>query len=238
MERTGVIDSRSIYIESLYKRYDDSLDYTIRDLSISFEKGKITTILGKSGCGKTTLLKLIVGLIQPDCGKIIKNEKIGYIAQEKNCFPWLTVRKNIAIGMENVVDSEVEDTLHQVELAKYADWFPAKLSGGLQQRIPIARELLRKCDVLLMDEPFSALDRASKRKLYQLIIDLKKKKGCSIIIVTHDMDEAIEISDDIIAFESEVISKYRIFRDVAFKKEEVRIFLEEMGKAIEEEAIV
>lgn len=225
-KQTMPLAKHLINVEGLYKKYDNSSEFVISNLTTSFGKQKIITVLGKSGCGKSTLLKVIVGIIQPDRGTITRNGKIGYIAQEKNHFPWLTVKKNITLGLENEKESDISDVLRQVGLYEYSNWYPSKLSGGLKQRIPIARELLRKRDVLLMDEPFSALDKTSKRNLYHLLSELKERKGCTIIVVTHDVEEALEISDDIMIFEGEKVSKYRLFSDVSYKREDVRKQLE------------
>lgn len=184
-----------LQLKDIYKAFGESVVY--KDFSIAFREGVTTCILGPSGCGKTTLLNIIGGLLTPDSGSLqgFDGKRFGYIFQEPRLLPWKTVRQNI----EFVTDGkDTDEFLKLVDLQQSADKYPSQLSGGMSQRVSIARALAVRPDIILMDEPFSSLDSILKKNIidsFKKILETEKK---TVIYVTHDIDEAITVSDDII----------------------------------------
>lgn len=201
-----------LQLKNIYKTFGDSVIFS--DFNIGFREGVTTCIFGPSGCGKTTLLNIIGGLLKPDAGSLqgFDNKRFGYIFQEPRLLPWKTVRQNI----EFVADGKDSDEfLKLVDLQHAADKYPSQLSGGMSQRVSIARALAVKPDIILMDEPFSNLDRILKKNIidsFKKIIETEKR---TVIYVTHDIDEAIAMSDDIF-----VISKSPV--KIAFEEKNIR----------------
>ncbi|HHV72104.1 MAG TPA: ABC transporter ATP-binding protein [Clostridia bacterium] len=179
--------------------------------SIDINEGEFVTILGPSGCGKSTLLKIIAGLEQPSSGVILlDNKKItgpgsdrGMVFQGYTLFPWLTVQDNIEFGLELKGLSEREKReissyyLQMIGLTDFAKAYPKSLSGGMKQRVAIARALANDPEVLLMDEPFGALDAQTRTIMQELLLKIWEKTKKTIIFVTHDVEEAIFIGDKI-----------------------------------------
>lgn len=177
-----------------------------RNLSFAAEKGEIIGFLGTSGCGKSTLLRNISGLdpqydgsLKID-GKTVKgiSEKIGFIFQEPRLMPWLTVQENIAFGLKKSTADRrkaAETFIRLVGLDGFEHHYPRELSGGMAQRVAIARALVTRPEILLLDEPFSALDAFTKMQLQDLLLDVWQTSGATIMIVTHDIDEALYLCD-------------------------------------------
>lgn len=196
------IDNVSIGYNSLVIR--DNLNYT-------FEQGKIYGILGKSGAGKTTFLKTIAGLLKPIKGTI-KVEKglkrsVYMMHQSYTCFDWLTCINNILITerikhhkITNELREKAKQALNDVGLLEYINKYPTQLSGGQRQRLALARTLFTSPQVILMDEPLSALDEETKKCMQDLILKIHKETHNTIIMVTHSSDEANRICDEIINF--------------------------------------
>lgn len=193
------------------------MTYTIRNLSKSFNELKvlenlsmeikregITCIMGPSGCGKTTLLNIIAGLSTADSGEVIGFEdKLSYVFQEDRLIPWKCVEENIHFvlkgRMENgEITSTTNKFLSMVGLEEYKNYYPNALSGGMKQRISILRAFVYPADLMLLDEPFSSLDLARKNNLIQFFKDLVLKENRCVILVSHDMDVAIQLSNKII----------------------------------------
>ncbi len=184
----------------------------IDKLNFSIEKGEFVSIIGPSGCGKSTLLNIISGLLKPSEGEIIYNDKnvknrldkMGYMFQKDYLFPWLSVSNNILLGLkvkkinskENI--ERVDKLLKNYQLDKFKNHKPAELSGGMRQRVALIRTLALNPDVLLLDEPFSALDYQTRLKVCDDVKGIIKKEGKTAIMVTHDLGEAIATSDRII----------------------------------------
>lgn len=183
-----------LQLRGINKTFGESVIYS--DFDIEFREGVTTCILGPSGCGKTTLLNIICGLLKPDAGTLqgFDNKRFGYIFQKPRLLPWKTVRQNI----EFVADGKDSDEfLKLVDLQHAADKYPSQLSGGMSQRVSIARALAVKPDIILMDEPFSNLDRILKKNIIDSFRNILETERKTVIHVTHDIDEAIAMSDDI-----------------------------------------
>jgi len=181
---------------------DEKRTVVIDDISLEIKQGEFLTIIGPSGCGKSTLLKIIAGLDTDYVGKVhIENRRIvepginqGFIFQEHRLFPWLTVEQNIAADL-NLQDSKVKQKVAEiiqiVRLDGYEKAYPSALSGGMSQRVAIARALIREPEVLLLDEPFGALDAFTRKHLQDVLLQIWQKKKITMILVTHDIDESI-----------------------------------------------
>jgi NitT/TauT family transport system ATP-binding protein len=173
--------------------------------------GELRVLLGPSGCGKSTLLRMIAGLDRPDAGQILVNDQVvngagrdrGMVFQKYTSFPWLTVTENIAYGLKiNGVSKEksketVEQLIQAVGLSGFENAYPETLSGGMQQRVAIARTLAVRPAVVLMDEPFGALDAQTRGEMQQLLLRIWDETASTILFVTHDVEEAIYLADRI-----------------------------------------
>jgi osmoprotectant transport system ATP-binding protein len=206
-----------IRLEKVRKTYD-GIKNIVDELDFEIRSGELVVLVGESGCGKTTTMKMINRLIEPDGGDIYidgrsiksfnKNElrrNIGYVIQDIGLFPHLTVRKNVSVVPllckkdKALVDHSVEELLRLVNLPpeEYADRYPGELSGGQQQRVGFARALANNPDIILMDEPFSALDPITREQLQNELLSLQEELHKTIVFVTHDIDEAIKLGDRI-----------------------------------------
>lgn len=192
----------ALRIDNLNKKYDDVLLY--RDFSISFTEGIITCILGPSGCGKTTLLNIIGGINVPDSGNLsgFDGKLMSYIFQDPRLLLWKTVRGNIEFVIDRNMTSierrkESDRLLKLVELDTFADYYPSKLSGGMRQRVSIARAFACHSDIILMDEPLKGLDISLKQNLIKSFSRIWKTDRRTVIFVTHDVDEAIFLGEEI-----------------------------------------
>lgn len=201
-----------IQIDSITKSFpngDGEHETVLPGISFEIPSGSFTTVMGPSGCGKTTLLNIVAGILSEDSGVIKQDEKpirpdertYAYVFQEPRLLPWETVRKNLAFAMrswgvpEEEHDERIDTYLEMVGLADTADSYPGDLSGGMQQRIGIARALAVGSDVILMDEPFSSLDEITAADLRADLIDLWEKTNKTILFITHDLSEAVYLSD-------------------------------------------
>jgi NitT/TauT family transport system ATP-binding protein len=193
--------------------------YVLQDLSLTIDAeaaGGIVVVLGPSGCGKTTLLKLISGLLLPDSGSILVDREpvtgpgpnSATVPQAYTCFPWLSVLGNVEFGLalENMPRDERRrvalNYLVRVGLAERANARPSQLSNGMQQRVAIARTLAMRRSVVLMDEPFGALDAQTRAEMQNLVLELWSAESSLIVFVTHDITEALYLADRIILFSS------------------------------------
>lgn len=176
----------------------------LKDISFSVNKGEIIAIVGPSGSGKSTLLNIISGLIKPTNGNIIINGEIGYMFQHDHLFNWRTVWKNILIGLEikknitNEDEKRLKELLNKYGLIDFINHYPNELSGGMRQRIALIRTLATSPNILLLDEPFSALDYQTRIDVSNDIYRIIKEEKVSAILVTHDISEAISLADKII----------------------------------------
>ena len=203
-------------VKDLYKVYGEKT--ILNHLNFTVENGEFLSILGPSGCGKTTLLRILVGIEYPNSGKILKAGKnitgdhpatrgMGIVFQNFALFPNMTVLQHVAYAMKVRTDMKADaekrarDIIEKVGLTEHMDKKPSKLSGGQQQRVAIARTLALSPDIILFDEPMSALDAANRITLRHEIKDIQKKFGITMIYVTHDQEEAFSMSDKIIVMD-------------------------------------
>ena len=196
-----------IQLNELVVGYDKPL---LQPLSATFESGNIYGILGKSGCGKSTLLRTIAGLHKPISGSINTNGAghIYMMHQRYTNFPWLSCVDNILIAERDRTKKKsmrelAEKSLAEVGLADYAERFPSELSGGMQQRVALARVLFVRPKFLLMDEPLSALDDVTRNKMQQLILNIHRETNNTIVMVTHSINEAEKMCNHIIKLQQE-----------------------------------
>lgn len=200
-------------VSKFFAKVDDTegTTHALDQVSLSVAAGELVSLVGPSGCGKSTLLRLIAGLGAPDGGELwVGNERIaapnaqrGLVFQDPNLFPWLTVRRNIESGLvaRGVLQEkrgEVEEFMRLVGLETFADAFPHHLSGGMAQRVALARALINHPKVLLLDEPLGALDAFTRMKMQDEVLRLWDARGTTMLLVTHDIDEAIYMSDRIV----------------------------------------
>ena len=196
-----------IVIENLYKKYDNLSIF--ENFSLTIRNNKIFCLFGPSGCGKTTLLNMIAGLENYDGGNIkgIENKKISYIFQETRLLPWASVYENISFVLKSTCSKDeteklVNKYLKLVSLKEYKDYYPNQLSGGMEQRVSIARCFAYKSDIILMDEPFKGLDLKLKENLMKDFRELWKENKPTVIFVTHDKEEAKYLADEVFYFGS------------------------------------
>ena len=203
-------ETPAVSVKGLSKTYPGGIE-ALSDLSLEFPKGQLTSLLGPSGCGKTTLLKIIAGLLEPTSGQVVVNGKPvtgpgpdrAFVFPDFALMPWASVLRNIAFGLElrGVAKSEreaiAEKYIGEVGLGGFENQFPHELSGGMRQRVGLARALAVNADVLLMDEPFSAVDEQTRRKFQEDLLRLVANERKTFIFVTHSIEEAVYVSDRI-----------------------------------------
>ena len=191
--------------------HPDQRTVALEAATLSVEPGELVALIGPSGCGKSTLLRLLAGLDQPNAGELcVGNQTIagpsaerGLVFQDPNLFPWLSVRGNIQSGLvaRGVLQSrrhEVDEFMRLVGLETFAGAYPHHLSGGMAQRVALARALINHPKVLLLDEPLGALDAFTRMKMQDEVLRLWEARGTTMLLVTHDIDEAIYMSDRIV----------------------------------------
>jgi sulfonate transport system ATP-binding protein len=206
--------SRGLEIRGLAKSFvvDGRTHPVFRQFDLGIERGEFVVIVGESGSGKTTLLRIIAGLEAADRGSVAVNgnavagvgsERV-MVFQEPRLLPWLTVRRNVGFGLElrgvqrQTIERKVDDALRLVGLGAFASAYPAQLSGGMAQRVGIARALVTNPEILLLDEPLGALDAMTRMRMQQELERLWQESGATMIMVTHDIEEAVYLADKIV----------------------------------------
>jgi len=216
----------------------------VKDINFAVQKNSICVLLGPSGCGKSTILRMMAGLETPSSGEIVLGGRVvdgpgrdrGMVFQAYTSFDWLSVRKNVEFGMKiNGVPAaerreRAERFINLVGLGKFAEAYPSQLSGGMRQRVAIARTLANDPDVLLMDEPFGALDAETRWHMQELMVEVAEKTNTTMVIVTHDLDEAIFLADKIVFLSShpgrvkeEIVPGFKQGKRVTDKETAVKI---------------
>lgn len=175
----------------------------LNDLTLVVNPGEIVVLVGPSGCGKTTILNLLSGHIEPVSGIIQRQGIIRTVYQHDSLFPWLTVSENISIGLRLIEDEarrrkELNELVALVHLGDFRNHYPHQLSGGMRQRVELARVLAGESDILLMDEPFSSLDYQARLRMRRELIRLLEKRPRTVVFVTHDIEEAAQLADRVL----------------------------------------
>lgn len=223
----------AVSVRNISKNYGEV--EALKDLTLEFPRGQLTSLLGPSGCGKTTLLKIIAGLLQPTSGEVEVNGKPvtgpgpnrAFVFQDFALLPWASVMRNVAFGLElrGVAKSEREDIaaryIKEVGLAGFENSYPHELSGGMRQRVGLARALSVDAKVLLMDEPFSAVDEQTRRKFQEDLLSLVQNENKTFIFVTHSIEEAVYVSDQIAILLPRPSRVSEIIRPSGFRHKEV-----------------
>jgi NitT/TauT family transport system ATP-binding protein len=191
--------------------------WAVGKVSLSVAEGEFVSIVGPSGCGKSTLLNMIAGFLAPSSGTIeVAGQPVvgkvppalGYIFQKDTLLPWYTVRKNVALGLrfqscpESRVRSRVDELLELGHLSDFGNAYPHQLSGGMRRRVALLMSLAVEPRILLLDEPFGALDTHTKTHLHRELMEIWRKLGQTVVMVTHDLDEAITLSDRVVVLSS------------------------------------
>ena len=218
----------AIEIKNINKSFHGrGLDHDIKvldDVNLNIGDGEFVCLLGPSGCGKTTLLRLIAGLDQPTSGEVIADGEVvkkpsgdrAVIFQQYSLFPWLTVLENVMFGLNLKKDRTKEENLKAAErylesvgLIDFKDSYPHELSGGMKQRVAIIRSLLNHSPILLMDEPFSALDKQTSNHLRKELQDIWMQTHKTIFFITHSVEEAVYLGDKVVVMSGEAFIAYR-----------------------------
>ena len=207
-------DDARVAVDGVSKRYDGAQGAVraLSDVGFAVADGELVCVVGPSGCGKTTLFRVIAGLEEPTEGQVLLDSEaidgptsdLGLVFQEYYLFPWLTVAENVGFGPDHAGvaaeerDARVRELLDLVGLDGSADSYPRDLSGGMKQRVSLARALAMDPGLLLMDEPFGAVDAQTKRMLQDELLDIWRETGKTILLVTHDVAEAVRLADRIV----------------------------------------
>jgi len=204
------VSKKILSIRNLSKTYHtkESETIAVKDFSIDIMEGEFVVIVGPSGCGKSTILSILSGLLKPSSGEIVykltKPLSIGYMLQNDHLFPWRTILKNVLLGLEiqgRTTPENIEKAKKQLEtygLGKFMHQYPYQLSGGMRQRAALIRTLAIDPDILLLDEPFSALDYQTRLAVSEDIVSILKKEKKTVIMITHDLNEAISMASRVV----------------------------------------
>ena len=245
----NVIEGKGLY-KAYFNKKGDEARIVLKDVSFDIEENEFVCIIGPSGCGKTTILNLIAGFEKPLRGTVkYRGEEViapgperAVVFQEFSLFPWIDVQKNVEFSLDDEKYSAEEKTaiakkyIDLVGLSEFADQRPNLLSGGMKQRVAIARTLAGEPDVLLMDEPFSSLDEQTKKHLDEEILEIWKKDRRTVIFITHSIDEALLLATRIIlmtASPGRIAREWRISKDDKTSKEKMDELKDEIMKAFE-----
>lgn len=206
------MEEKKLVIRHLNKNFDvdGSKISILNDINLDIKEGEFIVIVGHSGCGKSTLLKIVAGLLDYDDGEVTLDNKLvnkpdvdrGMVFQEHRLFPWLTIKDNVGLGLDKLQSDKKEEIISEhlklVKLEGFENVYPHQLSGGMSQRAAIARALVNAPKVLLLDEPFGALDALTKITLQEEILKIWEKEKTTMIMVTHDIEEAVYLADRIV----------------------------------------
>jgi sulfonate transport system ATP-binding protein len=194
---TTAVEAPAVRASRIVRRYGDRT--VLHDLDLDIRRGEFVALIGKSGCGKTTLLRTLAGLDPVDGGALITPASSTVVFQEHRLLPWWRVWRNVAIGLPRSTSrARAQSALEEVGLDQHADAWPVTLSGGEAQRVALARALVREPELLLLDEPFAALDALTRIRMHGLVRALISRHRPAVLLVTHDVDEAILLADRVL----------------------------------------
>ncbi|MFD0687304.1 ABC transporter ATP-binding protein [Actinomadura fibrosa] len=208
--------AEALRFEDVTLRFPGARRAAIEDVSLQVGRGKFVAVIGPSGCGKSTILNLAAGLLAPTEGEVHfagervtgVNSAAAYVTQQANLLPWLSVRSNIGLALKfrkvpkEEREARVDHWVRLVGLTGFEDHYPRELSGGMQKRVSIARALIYDPSIVLMDEPFGPLDAITRLKLQQDLLNLWEEQNGTLVFVTHDLNEAIYLADEVIVMSS------------------------------------
>ncbi len=211
MENMAVLEKLAVEINNLNKNFDEV--HALDNINIAVKEGEFVSVIGVSGCGKSTLIRIIGGLESATSGEVIVNgeavsgpsKRIGFVFQDHRLLPWLTVSENVKLALdrnEKEADAIVDKHLRLVGLEAFKASYPGQLSGGMAQRVAIARALANKPDILLLDEPFGALDAITRINMQQELRKIWKSERITMILITHDIEEAIFLGQRVVVMSS------------------------------------
>jgi len=217
IDSSAVTDDTAIDVQNVSARFataDGGTFVALQDVNLKVRAGNFVCLVGPSGCGKTTLLNMIAGLLQPTDGRILYrgdeirgiNTRTGYLTQRDMLLPWRTLEKNVGLALEiqhvprKERDRRVAEMIERVGLFGFAKAYPSQLSGGMRKRATLARTLIYEPETLLMDEPFAAVDAILRVSLHEMLMQIWEREKVTIIFVTHDLEEAILLADQIVLF--------------------------------------
>lgn len=202
-------NTTSLQLKNITKLYSNLA--VLKNINVNVKNGEVVSLIGPSGCGKTTLLNIIAGVEKESSGTVLINNKnttnrrglFGYMPQEPSLLPWRTIEENLILGLDVLPVSKAQSLkkaqslLKQFGLEKFATYYPSKLSGGMQQRVALLRTFLFNSSFLLLDEPFGSLDALTRQAMQLWLLDVWKKFDSTVLLVTHDIREAILLSDQV-----------------------------------------
>jgi len=208
--------AEALRLEHVTLEFPGSRRPAIEDVSLQVGRGKFVAVIGPSGCGKSTILNLAAGLLSPTSGEVCfggepvtsVNSEAAYVTQQANLLPWLSVKANIGLALKfrkvakDERDERIAHWIKVVGLTGFEDHYPRELSGGMQKRVAIARALIYHPSIVLMDEPFGPLDAITRLKLQQDLLNLWEEQRGTLVFVTHDLNEAIYLADEVIVMSS------------------------------------
>jgi ABC-type nitrate/sulfonate/bicarbonate transport system ATPase subunit len=195
------MSEKPLYLEKVSRSFGET--EVLRELTLSIIRGSFVAVVGPSGCGKSTLLNLLAGFDQPSSGLIARHGEIRMVYQQDGLFPWLTAAENVALGLRKLADPvergrQTQELLGLIRLEGFAGHYPHQLSGGMRQRVELARALAGDSDILLLDEPFSAVDYLTRLRLRGELARLLEERPRTVVLVTHDIEEAAQLADRVI----------------------------------------
>ncbi|MFT4044318.1 MAG: ABC transporter ATP-binding protein [Gordonia sp. (in: high G+C Gram-positive bacteria)] len=223
-----------VTLEGVHKQFGGTP--VLHGVDLALHDGEFLSVTGRSGSGKSTLLRLIIGLDAPTSGTVRTHGRVAVGFQEPRLLPWLTVARNVGFGLPRGSEADVAAALREVQLDHKADAWPVSLSGGQAQRVSLARAIVHRPRLLILDEPFGALDALTRLEMRGLVARLRAEYGWSIVMVTHDVSEAVALSDRVVVLrEGRIGFDTHIHRsdgDVIDRDSQERVLLRELGVAL------
>ena len=230
------LNKKIVTFEKVSKIYSESKEVALRDVNFSVSEGEFVTLVGPSGGGKTTVLKIIAGLEKETSGSVMKPDVVSMVFQSTALFPWLSVFDNVALGLraldtdEKTVKKIVDENISLMCLQDYKDKYPTELSGGQKQRVGIARALAINPSILLLDEPFSALDAKTTAELHDDLLKIWREHKQTIIMVSHSIEEAVSLSERVILIKNNTASDIFQINLPYPRREQGGLFMEDVSR--------